>query len=1470
MGQVADILGSPEWAQKPPLERAQAQRDLFTLSLRDNPDLATQFEKSDDAGKQAVVDDWKKQVRAKYPDAFTTDGFIWTQEKGREGLLNRRAVPVQLSDVGTEQFVADLKADPAKRSAAVKAANDIADPEQKKQMQMLLALRLGELGKDIPDELVHTGEGGKPYGRVDADGNPDPSDWRNYKVLLPAALRTGGTAVGTAAGVMLAPETGPGAVATTMAGRAAGGFAGDLAAQMAEKALGTRKEFSAGESALNTAISALPAVPIPKGASTLLRAAIRGGEGAAIGAGQAAATEAIQGEKISAPNVATAGAVGLGLGGLIGLFEPKLAALLAGKSARDALPIVQKAVAGAATEEERAALTAAQRQIEESLGIGAPKGANAAESALALSAEHPPVVKPASESAAALQQAELGTLESTLKTNQLQEPNSQPALTPGNRQIESLDAEQRASVPDENAGPELSPQAQAISDQYGFIDPKLGASLAGGASGFAAGAARDPEGDTTEERAVNRIKNGLVMGIGGAAGGYMLGRRFLTSSGATKPQTGMTVLADVDKVLTKPQGPSLASRVADVPQNLRTALITKFAPLDQVQKSVMAAAGKPMPAVPLARKFEQVAGAGGKALVDVEDFENAILPTVKGNERDFDRLLFLKRTGQRLQQDVSDAVEATRIQAIPAATRSADEVAFLASYTPDRRRVAGWDIGKVDRGLSELETIVGAQRFAELDQLAAGGFQHELDRSLQLQVSSGRISQEAYAAIKASNDFYAPFRVLRTLEDIDAGRIPPGIDTREQIVKAISGIDDGGFHLDSPTKAAAENIFNGRVLAEKNAKMLELAKLADDDPNGAFIRKLKSWEQPRREFETVNYFEDGVAKKLEVSPAVATAVKGLNPTQTGVIAAMFKRAGTVARFGATSANAAFQVRNLAFADQPRLLLMSKYGLNARDLLNPLRVPIDFTHGLLASIKSNVFDTEDGLARAFYQSGAAGSTLQDSISRLGGRFDKAPGLTHQVIDKFEDLTRVLEETTKMMGFKRGLRIEGIASLPPAQAAQKLEEIVAEVRNYAGSPDFARGGNVAKDLSMMTLFFNARVQGNVSDLSRLAGADGAKTALAAWGRIGAAVGIPAAYFWIRNHAPENAEDFKKVPQWERDNYLMMPRYDASGAPLYFTNAQNEKVREYYRLPKREATQHVANLTDAAMDFANNKDPQAVADFAVKFAENVSPINIGGRTGTERMESAASGLNPLVKVPAEVMTNRDFFRHRDVVPDSRKEASPENQYFAGSTPQGYVDAAHAMPQFVWDPLRSPLMLRHIVGGFTGGLLNQFAEDATRKGERDPRTAALAANPVGRVFVRSQTNDTGEESQLAKDALRGAKDRSVSLDNAAAAELDKLAKLAPAEKEARVNEIERTQPELLDALADEFDARSKNLTQPDRLARKMPVRDGTRARYIVERIKRLPLDKREAFFEDQVKKGIVTDEVIDQLAELMGAGKN
>lgn len=1305
------------------------------------------------------------------------------------------------------------------------------------------------------------------------------------------AAEVGGATVGQIIGTAAGPVG-------TVIGGAIGGAAGNVIKQVRQMARGEREDFSLGEMGGVAAVSAIPGSQLVKGGKTVAGTITRD---AAVGAGLAVGQKTVETviDKQELPSwgeVGFAAGGGLVFGGAIsglGQLGKTVVNALNGKSAAEAKPILEKAVANAANDADKAKLTELRDMIDARLGVGkAPK--DAADSALAMSAEHPPAVKPASESAAALdsglnekerlaaqftqakaEQALQGAKDGQLagsETIALGDDAAKNQLTaietrPGESAKERarVEAKIAAGKPkfNDSISAKLSPQAQRVMDEYGFVAPKLAGALGGGGAGFITGISQD---GTPEER----MKRGAAFAVVGAAGGYMLGRTF---SAATVPKVTPGQYPDLDRWyghLSPPDKIPLAERIAAVPGRIREALVTKFAPLDRLESEI-ASANPGMAAfsstLPLSRKFEQVAGASAKGLLDVHDFERNVLAEIRPEElRDFDVLLAAKRTGQRLQWNQALAIEQARIQGIPKGSRTADEVATLAKPA-DLKRVGSEDLPSVDRTLQQLEAKLGPTRFAELDQLAAGSFQQELDEVLRLQVAAGRLSPEGYAGIRASNDFYAPFRVLRAAERFDGPGTSGAIDTRKQLAHAIEGIDDPDFRLESPTKVAAEQIFAGRVLAEKNLKMLELAKLADLDASGTVIRKLRDGQEPRNGFQAVNYFEDGAPMRLEVDPAVARAIKGLNPEQTGVIGSFAQALGSVFRFGATSANLAFQARNLLAADQPRLLLLSKYGAQL-DPREAFQIPMDFAQALYSSIMRNVGGKETELSRAFYESGAAGSTLQDAIARIGGRVDAenvaqaAVRGGRGVIDTIQDLARVLEETTKMMGFKRGIRIEGLEALPPAQAAAKLEEIVTEVRNFAGSPDFARHGGLAKDLNMAFIFFNARLQGVAGDVTRMVGGDGAKVARDAWIRLGATAGVASAYFWFRNQDPENKADFEKLSDRDRENFIWIPRYGDDGAPLYGTDAEGAKFREYFTIPKRESAKTISNLTAAALDFAASKQPDAVARFGINFVEDISPINISGRNGTERVESAIGNLNPLLRVPYEVIANRDTFRHAPVVPASRQGGGdPTLQYFPGRTPDLYVKAAKLMPRAIWNPMRSPLMLQQTVQGLTGGLVGQFTRRTEQGVQRDPVASGLAGNPATKMFVGSTYRNNGDGEGIARDVRAQATDARISRDNEALAEFEAMQAMAAPERRTHAEKLAAETPELFSAVLDEFEKHQKGFDGADRIAAGLGVRDGARAEYLRRRIDRMPAPERRPFIESQIEKGIITDEVWEQM---------
>lgn len=1602
MGKIADIISTPEFAQKSPLEKAQSRRDFFALTLQENPQIAAQFNASDESGQQKMADEFKSKLEADFPAAFKADGYhvsidnkggrVWKGESfdkiDTQNRVTRTRDPVKtpIYDIGTEQALSAV-ADPSRRDAVRALPKDV--------RQALAPFVFERYGPEfaVQNEDVF----GKPEDYLPREES-GVKKFANF--AIPAATRM---APVLAASVV--SKGNPKAVA-------AAGAAGEAGAQVAENILGVRRGISPNEIGLSSLFSIIPSVAVAKIANPALnmaaQAGIRGLEGAAQGGGYEAARQLMNGEQIDGGKIGASSLFGAGLGAIIGSVSPAIAARFAGKPREQIIKELPEIIA-AASEADKPALTALQKQIDASLDIRAAgpdpvvtgDRASAIRSNLDLGTEPIPRAEAtlgtqadlnaqlANEAATAKSQRQLDVEAALnaadaankspqgaagLKTNlqaeatasQLENRTGRAAITPdssvpvleagqardgrlvegatdplGNRYMPAPEVdvgqmgkvrpasdfsaptadpvmtargdairalrEGSSGVPHPTEAPALNPEppvgvapssdsaagqatgeVAAVSDggqattgasdigskandtlrghqaSAGFVSPQLMTSIASGATGFIAGTT---QGDTVEDR----LRNGLVLGVVGLGGGYAFGKRFLaTRVSSPAPVQGLKGISDVEKILTPLKNESVVDKVRELPSKFMSAFVTKYHAIGALEAVVDRANGIAAPALNLTRKFEQVAGATGKAAGDVHAFADSILPAIKGNEAEFDQLVTVKRIGQRLREVQTLQQKQAAIAAIPKDQWTPADAEVMAQEAT-RKRVADWTLPDVDNALVQLEQKLGTQRFNELDQLAAGTFQAHLDQTLKMQVAAGRISQASYDAIKASNDFYAPFRVLQAVENIETHG-GAGVDTKQQIAKAITGIDDQDFRLASPTKAAAEQIFAGRILAEKNMKMLELAALADKDKTGDFIRKIQPSDTPRKGFETVNYFEDGVPGRLEVSPAVADAVKGMNTAQTSLVMKVLGKAATPFRAGATWGNASFQAVNLMFADQPRLAFMSKYGLNANDILDPdagpFRYAADFVHSLYSSVGANMAGKQTDLYREFMASGAAGATIQDvltpSVFNKPSILDDTFRPIGKTIETVAHFAKAIEETTKLMGFKRGVRLEGIEELmktDPKAAQAKLEEVVTEVRNFTGSPDFARHGNAVAWLNIFFPFFNARIQGTVADLGRMAGADGAKTAAASWMRVGAAVGVPAASLWFLNHRDDNKADYEQIPEIERQNYFMLPQYGEDGAPRYFTNSDGKHVREYYRIPKREMVRLFSNLIESSLKFADSKDPDSIYQYGVSFLENVAPVNVDGKTFSQRLESIVASTNPLIKASYELASGKNSYTHRDTIPMRLQGTSPELQY-TDSTPELFKAAAEAVPDFAPEAMRSPLVLQQLTQTLSAGLVTQFNSGKPLEG-RSP----LSTNFVAKRFFRSQTLNRDPQIESVETALRAQNDDRVKLDHEAQAALKALWQAPQERRGAMFDELATTRPAVVERMADIANKEAKGLEYDESLIGRLGVENGARARYLWQQIVSLPQEKRTAFFEDMVSKGLLNDAVADQIGGIMKA---
>ncbi len=903
----------------------------------------------------------------------------------------------------------------------------------------------------------------------------------------------------------------------------------------------------------------------------------------------------------------------------------------------------------------------------------------------------------------------------------------------------------------------------------------------------------------------------------------------------SKSKTATESLDDIYKIFDpeKKTSPTLKERGVQIAEAFRTGVSSKFRPVNKLAEDIAKSYGRTSPK-DIAGIMEQLKGSQGKGESDVFRFDRDVSKLVEGSEKDFNAYMFLRRSLDRLNQDAADIATAQAGGNVPKL---------------NRRSVAGYTINSLTPKLEALEAKLGPEKLKQFED-AAVEYQGYMNDALGLQVESGRMSVPVYQAIKEGNQFYAPFKVMKYLEESSK---PAGsgkrIDTTADFTKAMEGIEDPNFKLGDMLGAARQGILMSRILADKNTAMRNVAELAAFDTQGQFIKKLAPTADAPRGFEVVNVFESGKQNRYAVRPEVAEAIQLYGGNAGGVISRALGYSSIPFRAGATALNIPFQISNL-LADQPRAALISKYGL--RGVSDMVKYPFDFVHSLFASIGKDVFGINSKAMFDFLDSGVAGTTIQEYLTPNALKFQeptnisKSKKLASSVINTLPRFAQAIEQTSKVLGVKRAIRFEGVTD--GKQLAKQVPEAITELRRFSGSPDFGRQGKWVEQarLNLLYMFLNARIQGAVADVGRLAGRDSAATAAQTWVKIGTAVGIPTAYLYYLNQRPEFKEDYDKRPEQEKRNYWLIPKDN------FITNDDGEKMRDYWRIPKREVSKWMANLTETALDFAQKRDPNGALEFGASMIEELSPVNIQGDTAQERLESVAASLNPLLKAPLELASGRDLYRHRAVVPESMKEASPEEQY-TPRTAEAFKKLATMMPDVAPEFLRSPLLLENLTRNLTAGLITQFLPRKPIEGrsgiENNPLLARFQALPY--------TDNTKFQEQI--DSLkREAADEQLTrhrlavklMDENKGQPFDKLMEKAPKEEK------------LLRHLIDLHVAEQNGITAKERQLLALPTKQ--RAAYVVNQLKGLTPEQKNEVVLNLARKRILTEAVFQDMAEI------
>lgn len=1059
---------------------------------------------------------------------------------------------------------------------------------------------------------------------------------------------------------------------------------------------------------------------------------------------------------------------------------------------------------------------------------------------------------------------ELEGLASAIEARRLSSPEARPTVTTSTVDEPKLPTAEDIIQEVQNIpGVGGRAGARAMGLQYGFITPETAIPLARAGAGAAIGAM---QGETPQERARN-----AALGFGG---GLLASPKLIkaaVSKISKKANTIEEAMADVQGVkpvaIAKGAEAKLPSEANPVVQKAITELNVPQAPKRKTLEDVDRLFEEPkegqkfltisdrmvelfqnsfrplsvlegkvrgfVPKFNLADKFSLIAGAGAKAEPAIREMDSVRSQLVGDiHPKDINRYFVLNRAANRLQRGI--LTEKLSLE-------------------------------DTSRLLTDLRTNLGADKIGRLEEFGKY-MQDAADADLKMMVSSGRMSKELYDQIKAKNDFYAPFHFTNKLGQVDAlsqkYRSGAAIDTEQELAKELVGYDSQDLKLGDILTAFKRNKYNAHILAEKSAAMRELVNLGYADKDGQFIKFIKKPKDAPKGFEAVSYLDNGKTKYLAVDTSVARAVSGMSPIELGVIGNLAQIGASGLRTGATMLNAGWLTVNFPL-DFARQSMMSKYGLKSpKDLLPWGGYAGDFIQALGSAIKYNLpgkFSQTDDLYKTYLESGAARSNFQSIINQdaftkavLRGD-DSAVAKMVDVADKYilstpAKISNVLEETIKLMGLKRGMRIENVKDLTPEKRAEVMKEIAYETRNYAGSPDFSKFGSLGRQTNLLFMFANARLQGVSADFARVAGRTGSKERNQALVATGIAFGLPTVALWSVNHLPENVEDYGKLSERDKAAFFNIPLYNADGTPKYNTDKYGRQVRDYARISKRDLPSMIANTVEKAMDFYATQNPEAVYSWAINMADSISPVSISGKSPTERLQSILSSINPAIRIPFEQAGNIDFFRKKPIVPRELQEVSPKYQY-TETTPEIYKNIAQAVPGV------SPLRLENVVQGLTGAAVSQFVKKP-QEGRNE-----LASNPLLGRYFRSGTVDESANFELINTLRSQAADRAFEREMAIDDALTKALQ-APIQQRQQIMRSSLPQeviadPNFSDTLVRMLVDKQYQVTPLERRVRSLQPSE--RAQYIYEQIKSFKRDDEKRVYLGRIATipGMFTDDV-------------
>lgn len=536
--------------------------------------------------------------------------------------------------------------------------------------------------------------------------------------------------------------------------------------------------------------------------------------------------------------------------------------------------------------------------------------------------------------------------------------------------------------------------------------------------------------------------------------------------------------------------------------------------------------------------------------------------------------------------------------------------------------------------LADLERQVGKERFSRISDVANSVADLQNNKALDILVEGKVITPETAATLRERYPHYLRSELLEKKLGAD----------HPEFLSSDNGEPIGRINKSFlKTKEGTDQLINTDVLdvvrrslvtkvaaAEKQQVVDQIVRQFGESigerqlVEGSVIKKVDTRKIPPGYVESNVKSSDG--KIYALRSDIEAMLQGLNKHEMDMITGAIGHYNRIFKSGATTYRAPFVLSNL-FRDAQELLF------KARSVPGQANKAVSYGRALFASIKDAI-GMSDANFQAWQKGGGAYGGVITSIPkdvripfRLLSPKEKMTEAAGKILSlpfrAIEIPAQVLENTSRMAEYLR---------LKPTNLPESLK--ILNSRDI--TVDFEKMGDAMRVYNTYIPFLNPAAQGSVNIIRAFRDQPAVSVA-----KLTGYIAVPTVGLYTYNRSFKNDD---LIDPYIKDNF-------------WYINTGGETVKDGRKVPilltmrKGEASQIFSNPIQGMLEYAT-KDKNVTSRL-----EGWSPAGIARSV-------AAFILPPLLKEPAEQVTNYDTFRQGPIVPQRLENVKPGYQFTRGTS--------------------------------------------------------------------------------------------------------------------------------------------------------------------------------------------------------------